>query len=67
MSSKIIEFLKLLDNNKAETEDKKQQMVDYLIIAILTSLVQPTDEMQRELVQKKDAVYDLFSDGSKNF
>ena len=39
MSNKIVEFLKLLVINKAEMEDKKQQMIEYLVIAILTSLV----------------------------
>ena len=42
-------------------------MVDYLIIAILTSLVEPTENMKRELIEKKNAVYDLFNDGSNNF
>ena len=42
-------------------------MVEYLIIAILTSLVEPSDEMKRELTEKKNAVYDLFDDGSNNF
>ena len=42
-------------------------MVDYLIIAILTSLVEPTNDMKRELTEKKNAVYDLFNDGSYNF
>ena len=42
-------------------------MVDYLIIAILSSLVEPNNEMKRELTDKKDSVYDLFNDGSNNF
>jgi hypothetical protein len=67
MSNKIVEFLKLLAINKTEMEDKKQEMIEYLIIAILTSLVQPTDEMKYELTEKKDAIYNLFSDGSENF
>ena len=67
MSKKMVQFLKLLDIKKPEMENKRQQMVDYLIIAILTSLVEPTNEMKRELTEKKNAVYDLFNDGSYNF
>ncbi len=67
MSKKIFNFLKLLDIKKAEMEDKRQQLVDYLIIAIFTSLVEPTENMKRELTEKKEAVYDLFNDGSNNF
>ena len=67
MSKKMVQFLKLLDIKKPEMENKRQQMVDYLIIAILTSLVEPTNEMTRELTEKKNAVYDLFNDGSYNF
>ncbi len=67
MSKKMVKFLKLLDIKKPEMENKRQQMVDYLIIAILTSLVEPTENMKRELIEKKNAVYDLFNDGSYNF
>ena len=67
MSKKMVQFLKLLDIKKPEMENKRQQMVDYLIIAILTSLVEPTNDMKRELTEKKNAVYDLFNDGSYNF
>ena len=67
MFGKIFKFLKLFNIKKAEMEDKRQQMIEYLIIEILTSLVEPTDEMKRALTEKKNVVYDLFDDGSEHF